>query len=87
MDILIEFIVEIVMEVAIEGAKSKKVPKVIRLILFGIIFLFALSLMALFIYLGVAIDSNIIIKLIFLAVALIAFIFLISFIKELIEKR
>ncbi len=87
MEDLIEIILEIFLEVATEGAKSKKVPKAIRFILFCVIATLSLSIMGLFIYFSLVIDSGIAIKLTLLGVALIIGVFLIKFIKGIIERK
>ncbi|WP_130808286.1 hypothetical protein [Senegalia massiliensis] len=86
MNLLMEFIFEVILEGAIEGVKSKKVPKLVRIILFAIILSPFFSIIVLMIYLSLIIDSGPMIKVIFLAVALIIGIFLINLIKEMIKK-
>lgn len=87
MDDLIEIILEIIIKVAVKGSNSKRVPKPIRYILFAIIMALCLSVMAFFIYLMVTMDSSLIVKLIFLGVAVTIDIFLFRLIKEIIVRN
>lgn len=53
MDLLFEFISELILETAIEGTKSKKVPKWIRYILGSLILAFYFLLFGLIIYVAI----------------------------------
>ena len=48
MDELLEMIIEVIVGVAVEGAKSKRVPKAIRYFFLAIIIVFCLGVMAFF---------------------------------------
>lgn len=52
LDDIIEVVLELILEGAIEGAHSKKVPVLIRILLAGIILVFALGLVGLLFWVG-----------------------------------
>ncbi len=84
---LLEMVIEIVLEVAVEGAKSKRIPKAIRYIFVAIIIAFCLGVMAFLIYLMATMDNGLIVKLIFLGVVVTIGIFIFRLIKEMIERK
>lgn len=53
MDVLIEFLLELVLDGAIEGSQSKRIPKALRLILLAIPFLLVIGLFVLIMYEGI----------------------------------
>lgn len=87
MDEILEFILEFILEAAIEGIKSKKVPKVIKIILFGIIITVFLGLILLFVYLSFILDSGALSKFILFGLALLTAVFLMKFIMGMIERE
>lgn len=82
MDFLIEILLDLISEGVMEGAKSKGVPKSVRYVLFGIIFVFFLCMMVLFIYLGRMVDGSILVEALFFGLAFMLAVFLIRFSKN-----
>jgi hypothetical protein len=76
MGVLIEFVLDLLLEGMIEGAKSEKVPKRIRKILLLLISGFYIFLIGIFIYLGLR-GTNRIIKGLFIGLVIL-FIFFLS---------
>jgi len=63
MDALIEIILELIIEGAAEGAKSKSFPKTIRYILLGAIVMIFSCIMVLLIYSSIVIASGLLVRL------------------------
>lgn len=84
---IIEFVFEIIFELSIEGLKSKKVPKPIRLIIFIFCFLILFAATIFCLYITLIIDTNVIIKIISFIVAAALCYLLIKLTRLVVEKQ
>ena len=58
MEYIIEFILELILDLGVEASKSIKVPKFVRLILITIISLVFIAVISLIIFMGIAITKK-----------------------------
>ena len=89
MDILFEFIIDLLISSSIEGSKSSKIPKPIRYLLLGFVILFFTAVIGLIIFMGVCIlKDNLIGGLIIIAFGILMLILsILKFKKIYLEKN
>ena len=89
MDLLFEFIIDLLISSSIEGSKSSKIPKPIRYLLLGFVILFFVAVIGLIIFVGVDIlKTNLIGGLIIIFFGILMLILsIIKFRKIYFEKR
>lgn len=86
MNILLEALMKIIMDGVIEDTKSRAVPKAVRYVLFGFICMLFLSVMGLFLYLGLKSHNGFWVSVVFLGFAVTIASFLTKLTREVILK-
>ena len=87
MDFLIELIVELLFEGAVEGSKSKRLPKGLRYFLFAIISMIFLFTSILLFYIGIVIPVPGGIKLLLLALGIFCIRYLFVLAKKVVQRK
>ena len=91
MDILYEFLIDLILEGAMEGSKSNRIPKPIRIILITFLLLFYAAIIGIIMFVGVEAiiyDNNILGGIIIIAVGLLILIScIVKFRQIYLEKK
>lgn len=87
MEILIEFIFDLIFEGAMEGIKSKTLPKAIRIFLLSIVIAVSVSVMILFSFLAFKLTLSIIGRLLLLCISAAMAVFIIKLLKKYNERK
>lgn len=82
---LLEFIFEFILEIAMEVLKSEKVPKPIRVTIFIFYFLILFATIIFCLYIGIIGDIHVLIKIVFFLVAVALYYLLIKLIRLVVE--
>ncbi len=86
MNMLLEVLMEIIAEGVIEGGKSKAIPKAIRYILFVLVCILFLSVIGLFLFLGLMSHYIFWLNIIFLSLAVASTCYFVKLARQVILK-